>query len=145
MLIVEKKKHDETNMYYGVDLNDKKAVEREFRRRNNIHRLVTLIAIIVMIGLGVVFFDFYRVNFMGGRPLFATYTRVKNGTLFNGLGYSVLYCNNGERHVGAVLYTDCESVDPDSNTFKEVLARSIKSFAEENNMKFIIVTEKFFK
>ena len=130
MQIVEKKKHDETNLYYGVDLNDKKAVEREFRRRNNIHRLVTLVAILVMLALGVVFFDFCRVNYMGGKPIFAKYTKVKNGTLFEGLGYSVLYCNNGERYVGAVLYNDCESVDPNSSSFKEVLARAIKDYAE---------------
>jgi hypothetical protein len=130
MLVVEKKKHDETNMYYGVDLNDKKAVEKEFRRRNNIHRLVTLVAILLILALGVVFADFCRVNYMGGRPVFAKYSKVKNGTLFEGLGYSVLYCTNGERYVGAVLYNDCESIDPDSNSFKEVLARSIRLYAE---------------
>ena len=69
----------------------------EERRRNNIHRLVTLVAIIAIAALGTVFFDFVRVNYMGGKPIFAKHTRVKNGTLFEGIGYNVLYCNNGER------------------------------------------------
>ena len=131
MKIVEKKKHDETNMYYGVDLNYKKAVEKELRRRNNIHRLVTLGTIISMTALGVVFADFCRVNYMGGRPIFVQYSRVKNGSFFEGLGYSLLYYSNGERYVGAVLYNDCESIDLDSNIFTKVLAISIIEYAEE--------------
>lgn len=131
MQIIQQKKKTEKNMYYGVDLNDKKAVEREFRRRNNIHRLVTLIAVIAMAALGTVFFDFYRVNYMGGKPIFASHTKVKNGTLFEGIGYSVLYCNNGERHVGAVLYADCQTIDENSDTFKQVLSKAIIRYAEE--------------
>lgn len=134
MQIIQQKKKTEKNLYYGVDLNDKKAVEREFRKRNNIHRLVTLIAILAIAALGVVFFDFYRVNFVGGKPIFAKSTKVKNGTLFEGIGYSVLYCNDGERHVGAVIYADCLSADENSNTFKEVLSKAIIRYAEDNKM-----------
>ena len=108
MEYVKPKVHDETNYYNGIDLNNKEAVKKEFAKRKATHTFFTLILIAVFIGLGVVAFDFFRVYQMGQKPFFAVKKAVEGGSLYKGIGYEVLYCENGERHLGAVLYKTCE-------------------------------------
>ena len=75
MNIVNKKPQQTKNVFYGVDVNDKQAVEKEYKRLQSQHRKITILVIIVLAFLGVVGFDFYRVNFIGGKPIFAVHKK----------------------------------------------------------------------
>lgn len=112
MRIIDKKPMETPeNVFYGVDVNNKVAVEKEFLRLKRKHRNVTIVTIIVLMVLGVILFDFVRVNYFDAKPIFAVEKKVEKGTLFTGLGYNVLYCNNGERYLGSVLYKTCEETN----------------------------------
>ena len=87
------------NKFYGIDVNNKEAVEKEFKRLKNRHRLVTIVVIITLLVLGFFVYDFIRVTELGGRPIFVISEKVEDGTKFKGIGYEVLYCNNGDRYV----------------------------------------------
>lgn len=119
-----------SNYFYGVDVTNHKAVEKEYNRLKKRHTFITMMVIVLIGVLGLIFFDFYRVNSVGGKPIFAVSKKVENGRLFSGIGYKVLYCDSGERYVGSNLYYDCSGVTVDSfNTFiKSVLL----DYAEEN-------------
>lgn len=120
MNIIGKKRIDSSkNEFYGVDVNDKNAVVNEFNRLKKRHRNITILVIVVLCILGVILFDFWRVNFVGGKPIFAISSKVERGTLFSGLGYKVLYCDSGERYIGSVLYKTCE--EPNENDFRNFL------------------------
>jgi len=130
--IVNKKPQQTKNVFYGVDVNDKQAVEKEYKRLQSQHRKITILVIIVLAFLGVVGFDFYRVNFIGGKPIFAVHKKVDRGTLFSGLGYKVLYCDNGERYIGSVLYKTCE--EPDIVTFTHVVYEKLVDYGIKNKI-----------
>lgn len=131
MNIIDKKPKDTSkNIFYGVDVNNKQAVEQEFKRLQARHRNITILVIFVLIGLGIVGFDFYRVNFIGGKPIFAISQKVERGTLFKGIGYNVLYCENGERYIGSVLYKTCEETDV--TTFTHVVYEKLIDYGIEN-------------
>ncbi len=132
MNIVNKKPQQTKNVFYGVDVNDKQAVEKEYKRLQSQHRKITILVIIVLAFLGVVGFDFYRVNFIGGKPIFAVHKKVDRGTLFSGLGYKVLYCDNGERYIGSVLYKTCE--EPDIVTFTHVVYEKLVDYGIKNKI-----------
>lgn len=132
MQIVNKKNTETKNVFYGVDVNDKEAVQKEYARLQRQHRLITLLAIVVLGVLAVVFFDFYRVNYIGGKPIFAVSKKVEKGTLFSGIGYKVLYCENGERYVGSVLYKSCN--DTDTQTFITLIQEKLIKYAEDNKI-----------
>lgn len=133
MNIIGKKPVDNSkNVFYGIDVNDKQAVEKEYKRLQRQHRRITILVIIVLAILGVIGFDFYRVNYVGGKPLFAVSKKVERGTLFSGLGYKVLYCENGERYVGSVLYKTCEEVD--EITFTHVVYEKLIDYASDNKI-----------
>lgn len=133
MNIIDKKPQgQQSNYFYGVDVNDKAAVQQEFERLQKQHKNVTIIVVVVLIILGIIFFDFARVNFVGGKPIFAIESKVEHGTLFSGLGYKVLYCDNGERIVGSVLYQSCNEVD--ERTFSNVVYRTFLDYGYKNNL-----------
>lgn len=131
MDIIGKKRVDSSkNEFYGIDVNDKAAVEKEFQRLKKRHRNVTILVIVVLCILGVFIFDFWRVNFIGGKPLFAISSKVERGTLFKGIGYNVLYCNNGERYIGSVLYKTCD--EPNENDFRNFIYELFVNYEIEN-------------
>ncbi len=133
MNIIDKKpKETPKNVFYGVDVNDKQAVEKEYQRLQKQHRQVTILVIIVLLALGFIAFDFYRVNAIGGKPIFAISEKVDKGTLFNGLGYKVLYCENGERYVGSVLYKTCEETDV--TTFTHIVYEKLIDYGKKNKV-----------
>ena len=131
MNIIDKKKPEQTpNYFYGIDINDKEAVRVEYERLRKKHRNITILVIIVLACLSIVIGDFVRVTKLGGKPIFATSEKVERGTLFSGLGYKVLYCNNGQRYVGSVLYKSCEEFD--ENTFSNVLYEKLIEYSAAN-------------
>lgn len=130
MNTVNKKPVDNRNMFYGVNVNDKQAVQKEYERLQKQHRKVTILVIIVLAILAVICFDFYRVNFMNAKPLFAVEKKVDGGTLFSGLGYKVLYCENGERYLGSVLYKTCENIEMSS--FSHVVYGKLSEYGINN-------------
>lgn len=131
MNIVDRKSKDTSkNYFYGVDVNDKQAVQREYERLNKQHKIVTIIVILALGILAFFGFDFYRVNFMEGKPIFALESAVERGTLFKGLGYNVLYCDNGERYIGSVLYKTCE--EPDQLTFTNIVYEKFVDYSVSN-------------
>ncbi len=131
MNVINKKSHEQTpNYFYGVDVNNKEAVREEYERLRKKHRNITIFAIIVLGCLSFVLGDFLRVTKLGGKPIFATSKKVERGTLFSGLGYKVLYCNNGQRYVGSVLYKSCEEFD--ENTFANVLYEKLVNYSADN-------------
>ena len=95
------------NVFYGVDVNNRLAVEKEFKKLKWRHRLVTMLVIIFLIGLGGFVYDYIRVTELGGKPIFVIEEKVVDGTKFKGLGYEVLYCNNGDRFVGPAVFKKC--------------------------------------
>ncbi len=130
MDIIGKKRRDTSaNYFYGVNVNDKEAVRVEYERLRKKHRNITIMVIIVLFALSLVIVDFCRVNYLGGKPLFAISKRVERGTLFTGLGYKVLYCQNGERYIGSVLYKSCDQFD--ERTFANVMYEKIIKYAED--------------
>lgn len=143
--IDRKPKETPENIFYGVNVNDKEAVQKEYERLQRQHRKVTVVVIIVLAILAVIGFDFVRVNFMESKPLFAKSERVDGGTLFSGLGYKVLYCENGERYLGSVLYKTCEEVD--MSTFSSFLLNEFKEYAyskkilDKNNLSNFVINE----
>jgi len=131
MNVIERKQKDTSrNEFYGVDINDKAAVEKEYQRLQKRHRKITILVIIVLAILGIIGFDFFRVNSVGGKPIFALSKKVDRGTLFTGLGYKVLYCENGDRYIGSVLYKTCE--EPDMYTFKTIVYDKLVTYTEKN-------------
>lgn len=132
MNIIDKKKSEQSaNIFYGVNINDKEAVQQEYARLRQRHRNITILVIIVIALLSIVIFDFYRVTSLGGKPIFAIQKKVENGTLFSGLGYKVLYChNNGERYVGSVLYKNCNEFD--ERSFSNVLYEKLVNYSADN-------------
>ena len=133
MEYVKPKVHDETNYYNGVDLNDKKAVKKEFAKRRATHTFFTLIFIAMFGALAVVAFDCFRVYEMEGKPIFATKKSVEGGTLYKGIGYEVLYCDNDQRYLGAVLYQSCVESE-EEETFEKVLYDSLMRYGEEKEI-----------
>lgn len=151
MEYVKPKVHDETNYYNGVDLNDKKAVEKEFYRQRRVHSFFTIIFIAMFGVLGVFLFDFFRVNFQEGKPLLALKQTVTGGTLYKGIGYQVLYCEDGSRHSAAVIYEDCNSnPDEEVNSFQKVLYNALvfygteKKFINIDNLDSLTINEYTF-
>lgn len=128
MKIIDKKPMETPeNVFYGVDVNNKAAVEKEFLRLKKKHRNVTIVVIIVLMVLGVILFDFFRVNYFDAKPIFAIEKKVEKGTLFTGLGYNVLYCSNGEKSLGSVLYKTCE--EPDMIEYSNLIYEKVVDYA----------------
>lgn len=133
MRIVDKKPMDTPeNIFYGVDVNNKASVEQEFLRLKKRHRKITIAVVIILLILGILVFDFCRVNFFDAKPVFAIEKSVEEGTLFSGIGYKVLYCKNGERYVGSVLYKTCtEETEID---FTNYVYEKLVDYARENKL-----------
>ena len=89
------------NICYGVDTNDRQAVEAEFLRLKKRHRNFTILAIVVLAFLAVIAFDFYNVNKNNAKPILAIKQRIDNGDKYLGIGYTAIYCDNGDTYIGA--------------------------------------------
>lgn len=128
MNIINKKPQEQPkNEFYGIDVNDKQAVQEEYNRLKKRHKMITIVVIIVLIVLGILGFDIYRVTELEGKPILAISKKVDKGTLFSGIGYKVLYCENGERYVGSVLYKTCG--DFDENSFTSLIYEKLIDFS----------------
>lgn len=97
------------NNFYGVNVNDKDAVEKEFDRLRKRHIGTTILVIVMLFVFAFFIYDYIRVVELGGKPIFAIEEKVEQGTKLKGIGYEVLYCSNGERHVGPMVYKKCDS------------------------------------
>jgi hypothetical protein len=120
------------NIFYGINVNDKSAVEKEFLRLKRKHRNITIVVMIVLFVLGVITFDFCRVNFFDAKPIFAIEKKVEKGTLFSGIGYKVLYCSNGEKYLGSVLYKTCE--EPDMIEFGNLMYEKVVDYSVDKKL-----------
>ncbi len=120
------------NIFYGVDVNNKQAVMKEYKRLKQRHRFFTILSIVVLAFLGWIILDFVRVNTMGGKPMVAISKKVENGTLFQGIGYKVLYCDDGERYIASELYKSCSSVD--TLTYSQVVYEKLMEYAEKKKI-----------
>ena len=124
-----KRKTSNENNFYGVDVNDKAAVQKKYNELQAKHKLFTLVVIVI---IGVLLFfvgDTLRVIKLGGKPILASSSKVDNGTLFKGIGYQVLYCDNGQRYVGSTLYETCSEVDVKS--FKNILYEKVINYSRD--------------
>lgn len=125
MKIIDKKPAEiSENVFYGVNIQDKQAVEREFLRLRKKHRNITIITVILLAIIGVFIVDFCRVNFFDAKPILAIPKKVENGTLFTGLGYEVLYCTNGDKYIGSVQFQTCgntTSVDTTNFVYEQLM------------------------
>ncbi len=120
------------NNFYGVDVNNKQAVEAEFERLKKRHKVVTVVVIIALLVLGFFIYDYIRVTELGGKPIFVVEEKVEEGTKFKGLGYEVLYCNNGERYVGPMVFKKC--TDEGSTTIDNFVYKKFVDYAVETKM-----------
>lgn len=133
MRIIDKKPMETPeNVFYGVDVNNKVAVEKEFLRLKKQHRNATIVVVVALLILGVFVFDFCRVSYFDAKPLLAFEKKVEKGTLFTGLGYKVLYCSNGEKYLGSVLYKTCE--DPDMIEYSNLIYEKVVDYAVSNKL-----------
>ncbi len=149
MEYVKPKVHDETNYYNGVDLNDKKAVKKEFYRRRAIHTFFTLVFIAMFVGLGFIAFDTYRAIKLGGKPIFAIKKTVDGGKMYEGIGYQALFCDNGDHFVAAVLYQKCNETK-EAPHFDKVLYDNLMRYGEakeiidKKNLESLTINEYVF-
>ena len=120
------------NKFYGVDVNNKQAVEQEFERLRKRHKLVTVIVIVCLLVIGFFIYDYIRVTELGGKPIFVIEEKVEEGTKFKGLGYEVLYCNNGERYVGPAVFKKC--TDEGTVTVDNFVYKKFVDYAVETKM-----------
>ena len=120
------------NKFYGVDVNDKEAVKREFKRLKRQHALVTFITVIILGIMGLFAFELYRVNILEQHPILAIKKRVDNGYLYRGIGYESLYCDDGTKYVMNSAYASCN--DNGVTKYDGVILKSFKEYAKENNM-----------
>ncbi len=120
------------NKFYGIDVNNRAAVEAEFERLKKRHRVVTVLTIIALLLLGFFVYDYIRVTELGGKPIFVIEEKVEEGTKFKGLGYEVLYCNNGERHVGPAVFKKC--TEGETTTISNFVYKKFVDYAVEQKM-----------
>lgn len=136
------------NYFYGVDTNNRAAVEAEYLKLKKRHKIFTIVAVVVILILGLIFFDFYRVNNDGKKPMFAIKQRIDNGDKYVGIGYTAIYCDNGDTYIGA-LNKSCNPVDDGTLTFDQMFYNAFmvyakdKDYIDESNfvkMDFVSVT-----
>lgn len=129
------------NNFYGVNVNDKVAVEAEFVRLQKQHKLVTILVIISLLIIGFFMYDYIRVTELGGKPIFVIEEKVEEGTKFKGLGYEVLYCNNGERYAGPVIIKKCteeSGVTLENFVYKKFVDYAVNSkMLNKNNLEVL--------
>ena len=65
------------NNFYGVNVNNKQAVEEEFERLRKRHKTVTVIVIISLLVLGFFIYDYIRVTELDGKPIFVIEEKVE--------------------------------------------------------------------
>jgi hypothetical protein len=121
-----------SNYFYGVDVTNRKAVEKEYARLKRRHRIITIVALAVIAFLGLIVFDFVKVTYLGTKPLFSIRKKVENGTLYKGIGYNVLYCKSGDRYVGYVLYDSC--LEFDEKTFIDSVYEKLVKYGDDKNI-----------
>ena len=98
---MQQKKENNANYFYGVNVNDKRLVKKEYDKLKSQHQkfniLVTIFIALLIIPLG----DFILVNFLNFKPVLAIKETVDNGVLYHGIGYNVYICNDGQRYNGS--------------------------------------------
>ena len=132
MNIVNKKPQETPpNIFYGVDVNDKKAVKKELHRRQ-FRRFIGNIVFLVVFAIVCVFaYDTIRVTFFEKHPMFYIKENVDGGVLYKGIGYSRLYCDDG--HVYNYLNKQNKCVD-NSRSFSQVFYSAFKVYAINNKI-----------
>lgn len=128
----KEKQEQPSNYFYGVDVTNRKAVDKEFNRLRNKHRTITFFALIVIAVLALFIMDFIRVNYLEAKPILALHKQVDNGTLYSGIGYQALYCEDGERYVGATVYDSCSDVD--SSSIEGVIYEKLVKYATDKGI-----------
>lgn len=126
------------NNFYGVNVNDKAAVEAEYARLQKNHRIGTILVIVALLVIGFFVYDFIRVMELGGKPIFVIEEKVEGGTKFKGIGYEVLYCNNGERYAAPSVIKKCTEesiVSIDNFVYKKFVDYAVdKKMLNKNNL-----------
>ena len=120
------------NYTYGVDTNDKEAMKKEYKRLKRKHMLVSFLAIL---GIGILMFfgyDFVMVNMMNKKPLVATKERVDGGYFYQGVGYKILYCDNGDVYKAVIDKEKCSKVN--GSTFDEVFYNSFMDYVKKEKI-----------
>ncbi|MBQ8659399.1 MAG: hypothetical protein IJ475_00985 [Bacilli bacterium] len=117
------------NMFYGVDTNNREAVEAEYLKLKRRHRVFTIFAVVFILVLGLFVFDFYNVNTNNKKPIFAIKKRIDNGDKYTGLGYTAIYCDNGDVFIGSVN-KDCLGGNG-TLTFNEMFYNAFMTYVKE--------------
>lgn len=148
-VILVNNKELKPNYTYGVNTNDKKAVLKAYRKAKWKHILISFLAFLVIGVLLCFVVDFAMVNFMDKKPYLALKEKVDYGTLYKGIGYKALYCDNGEIYKGIIDGKSCTD-DFSSNSFKDVFYRNFMTYVkkkkildETNLVKLDIINIKF--
>ena len=70
MRIIDKKPYETPpNIFYGVDVTDKKAVKKKYLQLKFKHFVITIFVLVLLGIFGVFIFDMLRVNFFNKHPL----------------------------------------------------------------------------
>lgn len=119
------------NYMYGVDINNKQAVEKQYKKLKRKHILVTILTILIMGILVFLIYDFSRVNFMDKKPLLGIKENIEGGYIYKGLGYKVMYCDNGNIYKSYLENKSCNEEEVD-NSFKGIVLRQFKTYLINN-------------
>lgn len=120
------------NYAYGVDTNDKEAMKAEYYRLKKQHRIVTIVSVLV-IGILLFFgFDFFRTNMMNQKPIIAYKEKVDFGYLYHGIGYKILYCDDGTVYKGVIEKNKCNELD--NSTFDKFFYNAFMDYAKTSKI-----------
>ena len=120
-----------SNYIYGVDTNNRQAVEKQYKKLKMRHILVTIFSTLIIGILIFLIYDFSRVNFMDEKPLLGIKEKVDGGYIYKGFGYKAMYCENGKIYKTYLEGKSCNEEELD-NSFKGIVLREFKSYLIKN-------------
>lgn len=120
-----------SNYIYGVDTNNRQAVEKQYKKLKRRHRIVTIITIIIVGVLAFLIYDFSRVNFMDKKPFLGIKEKVDGGYIYKGIGYKAMYCDNGDIYKTYLEGKSCTIQEVD-NSYKGIVLRKFKKYLVDN-------------
>lgn len=131
--VTSNRKKNVQNIQYGVDINDREAVLKEYNHIKRKHHIVGIFLSFFVILLSFYIFDFYMVNYNDRNPFLSIQQDVDGGTLYQAIGYKVLDCDNGGKYIGISNYKTCDDLVSNNKTFEEVFYDSLLAYLIKEN------------
>lgn len=120
-----------SNYIYGVDTNNRQAVEKAYKKLKRRHILITILSIILLGGLIFLIYDFSLVNFMNKKPYLGIKEKIDGGYIYKGIGYNAMFCDNGKVYKTYLENKTCSDEEVDKS-FKGIVLREFKEYLIKN-------------